>query len=365
MNSSLLIKTKLRNLARRMTTWPKIGRLVRIAIAVIRLPETRNALMLSIEQNSQQAQEALQAAQRVDGDRENLIKSVPVTLRAFKQQLNDVQAEQQRLEQAQQHTQESLQEALADNGAENNTKSLPVALRALKQQLNELGQSKDLNSLRDSINYLLGRVEFVRRELIFEMRYGATSPVADKEQLKAKTEIISDDKLTAALENTLRLNLGCGHITMDGYLNVDRRALPGVDIVAEVDELPFEANQVDEIFSSHLLEHFPQEQLRRELLPYWAKMIKPGGVFKAVVPDANSMIHAYAQGTFPYSSLREVTFGAQDYDGDFHFNMFIPEQLSELLKEAGFINFEMIEKGRRNGQCFEMEFTATKKPANE
>jgi len=158
----------------------------------------------------------------------------------------------------------------------------------------------------------------------------------------------------------LRLNLGCGHIALDGYLNVDRRALPGVDIVSEVNALPLEAGVADEIFSSHLLEHFPEEQLRRELLPYYYGLLKAGGTFRAVVPDAQAMITNYAEGNYPYEDMREVLYGAQDYDGDFHFNMFTPESMVALLTEAGFDTPRIIESGRKNGRCYEFEIAAEK-----
>ena len=45
------------------------------------------------------------------------------------------------------------------------------------------------------------------------------------------------------------------------------RDLPGVDVVAKAGDLPFEPGSVDEIYSAHLLEHFPQEAMRRRLLP--------------------------------------------------------------------------------------------------
>lgn len=211
----------------------------------------------------------------------------------------------------------------------------------------------------NSVRYLLGRVEFVRRELMFEMRYGGL-PANGGERIKTRTEILSPEKLNAAREVRLRLNLGCGHIPLDGYLNVDRRGLPGVDIVAEVDDLPFVAEEVDEIFSSHLLEHFPAEQLRRELLPYLVGLLKHGGEFHAVVPDAQAMIQNYANGSYPFADLREVTFGSQDYDGDFHYNMFTPQSLSDALQAAGLKNVRVIEAGRRNGACYEFEIAADK-----
>jgi hypothetical protein len=216
-----------------------------------------------------------------------------------------------------------------------------------------------LESVTSNVGYLLGRVEFVRRELMFEMRYGA-APSGNGDQLKSKSEILSPKKLAAARNERLRLNLGCGHIPLDGYLNVDRRALPGVDIVAEVDDLPFGPAEVDEILSAHLLEHFPQEQLNRELLPYLIKLFRPGGEFLAVVPDAQAMIQNYANGSYPFGSLREVTFGAQDYDGDFHYNMFTPQSLTEALQAAGLKDIRLIEAGRRNGACYEFEIAGSK-----
>ncbi len=218
----------------------------------------------------------------------------------------------------------------------------------------------DLRSTKESVEYLLGRVEFVRRELMFEMRYGAKEIKAGEDSLLTKTKVVSPEKLEAARQTGIRLNLGCGHIHLDGYLNVDRRALPGVDIVSEVDGLPFGKNELSEIFSAHLLEHFPEEQLRRGLLPYFFGLLKGDGVLKAVVPDAEAMIREYSNGNYPYEDLREVLYGGQDYDGDFHFNMFTPDSMVKLLTEAGFKDAAIIEKGRKNGRCYEFEIQARK-----
>jgi SAM-dependent methyltransferase len=54
----------------------------------------------------------------------------------------------------------------------------------------------------------------------------------------------------------LRLNLGSGNEPLPGYVNVDQRAVPGVDVVADVTELPFPDDSADEVLASSLLEHF-------------------------------------------------------------------------------------------------------------
>jgi predicted SAM-dependent methyltransferase/uncharacterized protein YoxC len=324
-------KEHIRKIARLVAGWPFIGRFVRIAIAIIRLPELREKLIMF---EKQQLPSMLQTISEIS-KQQNLVRSIPVTLRKLTQ---DLKEKQDRIYEIQDRF-GSLSESI--NG-----------------QNKEIQDIQDwLRNLSESVQYLLGRIEFVRRELMYEVHYGVNSPAID-EQLRAKTEIIALGKLVSARKAKVKLNLGCGHIAMEGYLNVDRRPLPGVDIIAEVDELPLKNGEVDEIFSAHLIEHFPQEEFRRKILPYWANLIKPGGVFRAVVPDAVSMIRAYINGEYDFQRFKEVTFGSQDYDGDFHFNMFTPESLSTLLSEAGFKNIEIIAKNRENGGCKEFEVSA-------
>jgi hypothetical protein len=58
----------------------------------------------------------------------------------------------------------------------------------------------------------------------------------------------------------LRLNLGCGRSPLEGWVNVDITALPGVDVVADLDAcrtqpLPFADDSVSAMRMSHVLEH--------------------------------------------------------------------------------------------------------------
>lgn len=206
---------------------------------------------------------------------------------------------------------------------------------------------------------LWDRIEFVRREILYEMSHGSEF---SRTQAETRTTRILDEEKVARFreQGALRLNLGCGHIALDGYINVDMRELPNVDVAAAVDALPFEEGTVDEVFSAHLIEHFPQEELRRKLLPYWYACLKPGGRFGAVTPDAAAMIAAAGAGTYGFEDFREVLFGTQDYEGDYHFNLLTPDSMTTLLQEAGFVDVEVPVAGRRNGKCFEFEIMATK-----
>ena len=59
----------------------------------------------------------------------------------------------------------------------------------------------------------------------------------------------------------VRVDLGCGNRKPEGFIGVDRYALTGVDIVADLNQsLPFYDNSVDLVLSSHGLEHLSSLQ---------------------------------------------------------------------------------------------------------
>ncbi len=206
----------------------------------------------------------------------------------------------------------------------------------------------------DTLGWLLNRVETIRAEMMHELRYGSSS--GDGEG-RIEAKVVNPSALGAGPP---RLNLGAGHLPIDGYVNVDMRELPGIDVVAAVDDLPFEPGSVAEIFSSHTIEHFPHEQLRRRLLPYWRGLLQPKGVFRAVVPDVDAMTRAYVDGELSFDTLRSVVYGGQEYEGDFHFTGFTGDSLAQLLTAAGFEDPQVVAAGRPNGDCLELEIRATR-----
>jgi SAM-dependent methyltransferase len=216
-----------------------------------------------------------------------------------------------------------------------------------------------LGTLAESLSYVDRRNEFIRREVMYEARYGARS--------KGVEQVEPRDVDVAALSSggPLRLNLGSGHIPREGFVNVDSRGLEGVDVVADARQLPFEPGTVDVIFSSHLVEHFPIEELRRVVLPHWLNMLRPGGQLVAVVPDAEAMVRETAEGRMPFDDFQRVMFGDQEYDGDFHFSTFTPDSLAELLTETGFDAVEIVDRARRNGLSHEFEIRGVRATSSE
>ena len=57
--------------------------------------------------------------------------------------------------------------------------------------------------------------------------------------------------------DTLKLDLACGQSKREGFVGVDRSALPGVDVVCDLETFPWPwaDDSVQEIFCSHYVEH--------------------------------------------------------------------------------------------------------------
>lgn len=70
----------------------------------------------------------------------------------------------------------------------------------------------------------------------------------------------------------MKLNLGSGNEPLEGYVNVDARRSAGVQVVADLQRLPFAARSVEAVHASSVLEHFEDpyavlDEIHRVLLP--------------------------------------------------------------------------------------------------
>ncbi len=81
----------------------------------------------------------------------------------------------------------------------------------------------------------------------------------------------------------LKLNVGGGERPKPGFFNVDVVNLPGVDVLADLNEplsdLP--ADSVDEVYTRHTLEHIPR---LTELMGELHRVLRPGGRLEVIVP---------------------------------------------------------------------------------
>jgi len=105
-----------------------------------------------------------------------------------------------------------------------------------------------------------------------------------------------------ALPDMLKLNLGCGRDTRSGWVNIDLRPGPGVDMVMDLSEpLPFPDNSIEEIYASHVLEHILHWEKTVEELH---RVLKPGRKCEIIVP------YLFAPAPYHYRFFQENTINA-------------------------------------------------------
>jgi predicted SAM-dependent methyltransferase len=80
-----------------------------------------------------------------------------------------------------------------------------------------------------------------------------------------------------------RLHIGSGRARLEGWLNVDIQALPGVDVVADVTR-GLQFTGVEAIFAEHFLEHLALEDAMAFLLESH-RVLKEGGWLRLSTPN--------------------------------------------------------------------------------
>jgi SAM-dependent methyltransferase len=133
-----------------------------------------------------------------------------------------------------------------------------------------------------------------------------------------------------------KLHLGCANKIIPGFVNVDARNLPGVDIPnCDVTKLTmFDNNSVDLIYACHVLEHIVRPKTFSTLLE-WNRVLKPGGVLRVAVPDWEGTVEAYRR-TGDYENLLNWIYGGREYEQNTHYRQFTFSGLKTLLIEAGY-----------------------------
>ena len=131
----------------------------------------------------------------------------------------------------------------------------------------------------------------------------------------------------------IKLDLGCGtQIRGEDYIGVDKFVPSGVK--AHLTHLPFLDNSIDEIWSSHALEHFATAEINPTLRE-WFRVLKPNK--KAIIQVPNFDYIAKYWFTGPDRAWAEaMIFGNQAHEGEFHKTAWTSSILKGDLEAAGF-----------------------------
>jgi hypothetical protein len=89
----------------------------------------------------------------------------------------------------------------------------------------------------------------------------------------------------------VKLNLGCGHKKLDGYINVDVCLDPAPDLWWDLELFPWpwQDNSIEEIVMSHVLEHLGQSpKVFLKIICELYRVMEPGALLKIDVPHPRS-----------------------------------------------------------------------------
>jgi len=81
-----------------------------------------------------------------------------------------------------------------------------------------------------------------------------------------------------------KVHLGCGTQIFENYINVDFKRLDGVDVQADIRQLPFKDNSIESIETYHTIEHIPRQEIT-STLEDWFRVLKPDGKLIIEFPD--------------------------------------------------------------------------------
>lgn len=169
-----------------------------------------------------------------------------------------------------------------------------------------------------------------------------------------------------------KIHLGSGQTILHGWANID---MIGGDIRLNLCwRLPFDDQSVRLAFSAHTFEHFDYHTAAPRLLAEVARILKPGGTLRLVVPDIGAYTQAYAQDDTAffndYDRVRPEFGGAAGYTTPLAKTMLMGgsavkagawfdhkmgydfETLAHMLRQAGFSSIER----RRFGESQHTEF---------
>ncbi len=127
----------------------------------------------------------------------------------------------------------------------------------------------------------------------------------------------------------MKLNIGAGGVDLPGFTPIDRKCGREAFPLKEAD------CSVEEIYASHVLEHFRSCQVP-EVLKDWVRVLKPGGRLRVAVPDFERICNTLLAA--PQKDRRLIyayAYGGQTDDDDFHKSGFDEGSLRGLLRWAG------------------------------
>lgn len=142
---------------------------------------------------------------------------------------------------------------------------------------------------------------------------------------------------TRKTDEMCKLHIGSGSVALPGWINIDIRPLPGVDVVQDVTQgLPF--TEARFIFAEHFIEHLPFEDAAR-FLRECRKVLAEDGVLRLSTPNLDWVLRShYDPGRWRSTKepIRDCFWLNKAFRAWGHCFLYNLETLAQLVSAAGF-----------------------------
>ena len=153
-------------------------------------------------------------------------------------------------------------------------------------------------------------------------------------------------------DGEVKLNLGCGDDLMEGYINIDLYN-PNAEVQVDIRKLPYGDDSVDEVFSSHALEHFSKHETI-PILTEWNRVLKSGSRLIMNLPDLEwcmlNWLNTPERDKWEWAV--DSIFGHQMAEGEVHQAGFTKSRLEYLLTTTGYNNISVVNHQSHGQTCF-------------
>lgn len=148
------------------------------------------------------------------------------------------------------------------------------------------------------------------------------------------------------------LHLGCSNVYIEGFANIDAYKGCGCDIIAGVERIKLADNTVEVVYNSHVFEHIPRNTAR-SVIAEWYRVLKPGGKLYLCMPDIEALFRIYLDSLSDYDTpegrylndmSRDIVYGGQTSEYDFHYNGYSFPTLKALLEDVGFHDVQRFDR---------------------
>lgn len=148
----------------------------------------------------------------------------------------------------------------------------------------------------------------------------------------------------ASGDTIVELGGGDRPVTLEGLnvVNVDKRSLPTVNIVRDLESDFSDLGSYDGLFACYVAEHVSWMNIPRFFKSCF-NILKDGKCAVFIVPNTYEQVKLLASKSDWGSSDVCMLFGTQDYDDNTHKCGWTPDSLTKLLRDAGFGKIEIHE----------------------